>query len=241
LRQQLNVVQDALAALVGKSPASWTAPEFDLDRITLPQELPLAVPSELVRARPDIRAAEAQLHAANAQVGIATADLYPRINLTAAIAGQGVFGGPVGSAWNLIGGLTAPIFHGGSLTAERKAAEERYQAAFAQYQQTVLSAFQQVADKLHGLANSAEEVRTQQQALDSANSALDLTRLGFGVGNAGIVQILDAQRLRQLAELNLVQARARRYLFTVNVFLTTGGGIDAASDVMAASSAPARS
>ena len=226
LRQELNVAQDALAVLVGRSPAMWPAPALDLYKLTLPAELPLAVPSELVRTRPDIRAAEAQLHAANAQVGIATADLYPRITLNAAVAGEGVFGGPVGSAWSLVGGLTAPIFHGGSLTAQKRAAEDAYESAFAQYQQTVLSAFQQVADNLQGLANAADEVRTEQQALESANSALGLVRLGYGAGNAGIVQILDAQRLQQLAELDLVAARARRYMLTVNLFLATGGGLD---------------
>jgi NodT family efflux transporter outer membrane factor (OMF) lipoprotein len=234
LHQQLNLAQDALAALVGKSPADWTAPDFDLAGMTLPQDIPLAVPSELVRARPDIRAAEAQLHAASAEVGVATADLYPRISLSAGIAEEGLTAGPSGAAWSLIGGLTAPVFHGGSLTARRHAAEDAYQGAVAQYQQTVLAAFQQVADHLHGLANSAEAVRAEQQALDSASSALRLTRLGYGVGNTGIVQVLDAQRLQQLAELNLVQARAQRYVQTVDLYLAAGGGLDAPAPIRSA-------
>lgn len=225
LNQQLNVAQDALAALVGKSPAAWSAPDFSLAAMTLPQDVPLVVPSDLVRARPDIRAAEAQLHAASAAIGIATADLYPRLDLTAAIAGQGLLSGPAGSAWSLLGGLTAPIFHGGTLTARKRAAGDAYDAAFGQYQQTVLVAFRQVADSLHGLANSADAIKTQQQALSSADAALKLTRLGYGVGNARIVQVLDAQRLQQLAELNLVQARTQRYVQTVTVFLAAGGGI----------------
>jgi NodT family efflux transporter outer membrane factor (OMF) lipoprotein len=228
LRQQLAMAQDALATLVGKSPAAWSAPAFDLATMTLPDDVPLAVPSELVRARPDIRAAEAQLHAASAQVGIATADLYPRISLSAGVAGEGLMSGPSGTAWSLVSGLTAPIFHGGALTARRKAAEAAYQAAFADYQQTVLSAFQQVADNLHGLTNAADGVTTEQQAFDSATSALRLTRLGYGVGNTGIVQVLDAQRLQQLAELNLIRARAQRYVQTVNLFLAAGGGLSAA-------------
>ncbi len=228
LHQRLQAAQDALAVLVGRSPATWSAPAFDLDRMTLPQALPLAVPSELVRARPDIRAAEARLHAASAQVGVATADLYPRFNLSAAVAGEGLVSGPAGAAWSLVGGVTAPIFHGGSLTARRKAAEQAYQASFADYQQTVLASFQQVADTLHGLSNAADSVRTERQALESASSALRLTRLGYGVGNAGIVQVLDAQRLRQLAQLNLIQARTERYLLSVNLFLATGGGLPAA-------------
>jgi NodT family efflux transporter outer membrane factor (OMF) lipoprotein len=228
LHQRLDAAQDALAVLVGRSPASWTPPAFDLDRMTLPEALPLAVPSELVHARPDIRAAEAQLHAASAQVGVATADLYPKFNLSAAVAGQGLVSGPVGAAWSLVGGVSAPIFHGGSLKARRKAAEQAYQAAFDEYQQTVLAAFQQVADTLHGLSNAADGVRTERQALESASSALRLTRLGLGVGNAGIVQVLDAQRLQQLAQLNLIEARTQRYMLSVDLFLATGGGLPAA-------------
>ena len=238
LRQRLQAAQDALAVLVGRSPATWSAPAFDLDRMTLPEELPLAVPSELVHARPDIRAAEARLHAASAQVGIATADLYPRFNLSASVAGEGLVSGPAGAAWSLIGGVTAPIFHGGSLTARRKAAEQAYQASFADYQQTVLASFQQVADTLYGLSNAADSVRTERQALESASSALRLTRLGYGVGNAGIVQVLDAQRLQQRAQLSLIEARAHRYALTVDLLLATGGGLPpAAADPATAAAA----
>jgi NodT family efflux transporter outer membrane factor (OMF) lipoprotein len=225
LRQQLAAAQDAMATLVGKSTASWTTPGFSLATMRLPENIPLAVPSELVRTRPDIRAAEAQLHAASAAVGVATADLYPHVNLSAAISEQGLFGGPAGAAWSLLGGLTAPIFHGGALSAARRAAGDSYQAAFAQYQQTVLTAFQQVADYLHGLGNAADAVITQQHALSSADTALRLTRVGYSAGTAGLVQVLDAQRLQQLAELSLVQARTDRYMQTVNLFLAVGGGV----------------
>jgi NodT family efflux transporter outer membrane factor (OMF) lipoprotein len=233
LHQQLDVTRDALAILVGKSPATWAAPDFDLSKMTLPRDIPLAVPSELVRARPDIRAAEARLHVANAEVGVATADLYPHVALSAAIAEEGLTSGPAGAAWSLVGGLTAPIFHGGELSARKRAAQDAYQAAFGDYQQTVLAAFRQIADNLHGLDNAADAVRTEQQALDSASAALRLTRLGYGVGNAGIVQVLDAQRLQQLAELNLVQARTQRYVVTVNLFVAAGGGMADTSKGMA--------
>jgi NodT family efflux transporter outer membrane factor (OMF) lipoprotein len=225
LRQQLAASQDAMATLVGKSTASWTAPDFSLARMRLPQNIPLAVPSELVRARPDILAAEAQLHAASAAIGVATADLYPHINLSAAISQQGLLGGPAGAAWSLLGGLTAPIFHGGALSASRRAAEDSYQAAFGQYQQTVLTAFQQVADYLHGFGNAADAVTTQTHALGSADTALRLTRVGYSAGTAELIQVLDAQRLLQLAELTLVQARTDRYMQTVNLFLAVGGGV----------------
>ncbi|HEY2048901.1 MAG TPA: efflux transporter outer membrane subunit [Caulobacteraceae bacterium] len=224
LQQDLNAAQDALPILVGKAPADWSAPDFDLNRFTLPADLPLVVPSDLVRQRPDIRAAEARLHAASAAVGVATADLYPRFTISTMAAEQGLLAGPAGAAWSLIGGMSAPIFHGGALTANKRAAQDEYKAAYAQYQQTVLISFRQVADTLHALSNSADEVRTQEAALASADAALRLTRLGYGAGNAGIVQILDAQRLRQLAQLGLVQARTRRYLATVNFYLAMGGG-----------------
>lgn len=125
LRQQLDVAQDALSTLVGNSPATWIAPKFTFATMKLPQDIPMVVPSELVRARPDIRAAEARLHAASASVGVATADLYPQITLSAATAEEGLISGPSGVAWSLIGGLTMPIFHGGTLAANRRAAPRR--------------------------------------------------------------------------------------------------------------------
>jgi len=229
LRQALNAAQDALPILVGEAPADWTAPDFDLDRLTLPRDLPLAEPSALVRDRPDIQAAEAQLHAASAAIGVAAADLYPRFTLSANIAHQGLLNGPAGAAWSLVGGLAAPIFHGGALSANKRAAQDAYQAAYAQYQQTVLLAFQQVADSLHDLSNSADAVRAQQQALASANAALELNRQGYGAGDAGVIDVLEAQRLQQLAELGLVQARTQRFLASVNLYLATGAGAIAAA------------
>jgi NodT family efflux transporter outer membrane factor (OMF) lipoprotein len=225
LHQQLDMAKDAIATLVGSSPADWPAPDFSLAGMSLPEDVPLVVPSELVRSRPDIRAAEAQLHAASAAVGIATADLYPRFDLSANIAEQGLLGGPAGAAWSLIGGISAPIFHGGALSANRRAAQDAYQAAFAQYQQTVLTGFRQIADTLHALKNGADAVTAQQHALSSATKALGLNRAAYTAGTTTILQVLDAQRLQQLAGLSLVQARTDRLLQTVNLFVAAGGGI----------------
>jgi NodT family efflux transporter outer membrane factor (OMF) lipoprotein len=227
LYQQLNMAQDALATLVGSSPADWSAPDFSLAGMSLPQDVPLVVPSELVRSRPDIRAAEAQLHAASAAVGIATADLYPRITLSAGIAEEGLLAGPAGAAWSLVGGISAPIFHGGTLSARQRAAQDAYQAAFAQYQQTVLTAFRQIADTLHALQNGADAVTAQRQALNSATKALGLSREAYTAGTSSVLQVLDAQRLQQLADLSLVQARVERLLQTVNLFVAAGGGLKA--------------
>lgn len=225
LYQDLDVAKDALAVLIGKAPSEWAAPDFGLDQFTLPQELNLAVPSELVRSRPDIRAAEAQLREASAKVGIATADLYPRITLTSGWAEEGLLTGGTASAWSLIGGVTAPIFHGGTLNAQRRAMQDEYQAAFADYQLVVLKSFGQVADTLHALDHDAEALETQQQALTSADSSLGLTRQGYRVGNADILQILTAQRLYELAELGVVQARTRKLSDAVGLFLASGGGV----------------
>jgi NodT family efflux transporter outer membrane factor (OMF) lipoprotein len=227
LHQQLNIAQDALATLVGSSPADWSAPNFSLAGMSLPRDVPLVVPSELVRSRPDIRAAEAQLHAASAEVGIATADLYPRISLSADVAEQGLLAGPAGAAWSLIGGVSTPIFHGGALSAGLRAAQDAYQAAFAQYQQTVLTAFRQIADTLHALQNGADAVVAQHQALNSATKALELSRVAYTAGNSTVLQVLDAQRLQLLAEVSLVQARTERFLQAVNLFVAAGGGLKA--------------
>ena len=225
LYQDLDAAKDALAVLIGKAPSEWAAPDFSLDRLTLPHELNLVVPSELVHSRPDIRAAEAELREASAKVGIATADLYPRITLTSGWAEEGLLTGGTTSAWSLMGGLTAPIFHGGTLNAQRRAAQDAYQAAFAQYQLVVLKSFSQVADTLHALDHDTEALQTQQQALSSADSALGLTRQGYRVGNADILQILTAQRLYELAELGMVHARTLKLTDTVGLFLASGSGV----------------
>jgi NodT family efflux transporter outer membrane factor (OMF) lipoprotein len=216
-----------LAILVGEAPADWHAPDFNLRQMTLQNEIPAALPSELVHRRPDIAAAEAQLHAAGASVGIATADLYPHLTLDGTIGREGLLGGgPSETAWNVIGGLAAPIFHGGALSAERRAAVQDYQAAFGAYRETVLEAFGQVADVLQALKNDSEALSTQQRALESARASLDLTRQGYQGGNAGYVQVLDAQRLHQEAQLGTVQAETQRRVNAVKLLLAAGGHID---------------
>jgi NodT family efflux transporter outer membrane factor (OMF) lipoprotein len=227
LRQQLAVSQDALAILVGAAPADWPAQDFNLRQMTLQGEIPASLPSELVHRRPDIAAAEAQLHAASASVGIATANLYPHLTLDGSIGRQGLLGGgPSETAWNVLGGLTAPIFHGGTLNAARRAAVEDYQAAFGTYRETVLEAFGQVADMLQALTNDREALSTQQRALESARASLDLTRQGYEGGNAGYVQVLDAQRLHQEAQLGTVQAATQSYVDAVKLLLAAGGHVD---------------
>jgi NodT family efflux transporter outer membrane factor (OMF) lipoprotein len=221
----LGVARDALAILVGVAPADESAQDFNLQQMTLQHEIPAVLPSELVHRRPDITAAEAQLHAASASVGVATANLYPQLTLDGSIGQEGLLGGPSETAWNVLGGLTAPIFHGGALNAERRAALQDYQAALGAYRETVLEAFGQVADVLQALNYDREALSTQQRALESARASLELTRQGYQGGNAGYVQVLDAQRLQQEAQLGTVQAEAQRYIDAVKLLLAAGGHV----------------
>lgn len=228
LRQQLSVAQHALAILVGKSPADWTPPAFDLADFTLPEEVPVTLPTELVHQRPDILASEAQLHAATAAIGVATAALYPNINLTASVGQTALSTSklfvPASNIWDLAANLSAPIFEGGALEAQKRAAEHGFEAAYATYQQTVLTAFGQVADLLEALTHDAEQLREQRQALSSAEASLKLVRTAYSVGNVGILQVLDSQRLYEQGRLGYVRAQSQRYLDTVQLFVAMGGG-----------------
>jgi NodT family efflux transporter outer membrane factor (OMF) lipoprotein len=228
LRQQLSVARHALSILAGAAPGDWRPPDFDLSELTLPQELPVTLPSELVHARPDIRAAEARLHAASAAIGVATANMYPNINLSASLTQEATDPGQLftagATAWSLVSGLTQPLFHGGELKAQRRGAVDAFQATLATYQQTVLQSFGQVADVLQALAHDGQELAAQKHALDSAEASLRLTRLSYSAGNVGVLQVLDAERLYQRARLGYVQAQAQRYLDTAELFLAMGGG-----------------
>ncbi len=228
LRQQLSVARHALAVLVGKAPGDWHAPDFDLAEFTLPGDLPVTLPSELVRQRPDILAAESQLHAASAAVGVATAAQYPNITLTAGIAQDALSIGslfnPAATVFNVGGQLLAPIFHGGALEAAKEGAVEAYNGAFATYKQTVVQSLSQVADVMDALSHDAELLQAQRRALESAESSLKLTRTTYSYGNVGILQVLDAQRLYEQAKLGYIRAQVQRYQDTVLLFTAMGGG-----------------
>ena len=234
LRQELGVARHALAVVLGQSPTEAAPPEIDLAQLMLPQALPVRLPSELARRRPDILAAEAQLHAATATVGIATANLYPHITLSASAGQQSselrhLFDGG-SSVWGFAGGLVAPIFDGGTLRAEKRASVEALRAATANYEHTVLVAFGQVADSLQSLDYGADQLQGQAHAQDAALETVDLTRQSYKEGNVGVLQVLDAERLYQQARLGYVRARAQRYLDTVQLLLALGGSDPAAVD-----------
>lgn len=228
LRQQLSQARHGLAVLVGQAPGDWLPPAFDLTDFTLPDELPVSLPSALVRQRPDILAAEAQLHAASASIGVATAQLYPNITLSASVGQAALSTGTLfdksGFIWSLAGNLTAPIFHGGTLEADRRGATDDFKAALADYEQTVLVSFGQVADLLQALNHDAQLLRTQQRALTAASEAVRLQRLGYSGGGEGIIPVLDAERQYQQARLGYVRAQAQRFQDTVQLFVAMGGG-----------------
>lgn len=234
LKQDLSVTRHALAIVLGQAPADALPRDIDLSQLALPQHLPVSLPSELAHRRPDILATEAQLHAATAAVGVATANLYPHIDLTASTGLQStvlshLFDGS-SSVYGIAGSLVAPLFDGGTLRAEKRAAVDALQASAAHYQQTVLVAFGQVADSLEALDHDAEQLDAQAHAESAARENVDLTRRSYNEGNVGVLQVLDAERLYQNARLGYVKAQAQRYLDTVQLFLALGGsGPDAAA------------
>jgi len=228
IKQQLSAARHALSVLAGTSPAEWTPPDFDFDALHLPAELPVSLPSTLVRERPDILAVEAQLHAASAAIGVATARLYPDITLSASWVEQTASTGGVslGSSglWSLAAELTSPVFHGGTLEAQRQATVDAFAAQLGTYRATVLQAFGQVADTLRALQHDAEALAAQQVALETAQASLELTQESFAEGQANLLQLLQAQRLYQQARLGYAKAKGQRYLDTAQLFVAMGGG-----------------
>ena len=187
----------------------------------------MSVPSELVHRRPDILAAEAELHAATAQVGVATANLYPHITLTGSVGQQALTVGTLFSSgngvWALAAGLTAPVFDGGTLRAVRRADIDAMQASAANYQEAVLQGLRQVADVLTGIDADAELLAAETRALDAAQASLNLTRESYRAGNVGVLQVLDAERAYSRARLDYVRVQAERYADTAQLFLALGG------------------
>jgi NodT family efflux transporter outer membrane factor (OMF) lipoprotein len=229
LEKTLSQNRHQLAVLAGRPPAEAASlPEFDLEGLELPQELPVSVPSLLVRQRPDIRAAESVLHAASAQVGVATANLYPRITLTGSYGSEAATTGGVFSAgsaiWSLGAGLVQPLFHGGELTAKRRSALAAYDGAAAQYRLTVLQSFENVADVLRALELDAQALKAQADAEAAARDSLDMAQKQFQIGSTSHLAVLIAENRYQEARIGLVQAQAVRFADTAALFQALGGG-----------------
>jgi NodT family efflux transporter outer membrane factor (OMF) lipoprotein len=228
LQKQLAQQRDLIAALAGRLPADMPSQTFELSALQLPQELPLSLPSQLVRQRPDVRAAEENLHAASADVGVATADMLPQFTLTAgggSVATQ--FGDLFKSGtgfWNVAGGITQPLFQGGTLLHKKRAAEAAYDAAAAQYRATVIAAFQNVADTLHALQADADGLQAAAAAERAAADSLNIARRQVELGDMAYIALLGAEQAYQQAASNLAQAQAGRYADTAALFQALGGG-----------------
>jgi NodT family efflux transporter outer membrane factor (OMF) lipoprotein len=228
LRQQISAAKHALAILAGQFPGAWKPPKFDLAQFTLPTDLPVSLPSALAHQRPDILAAEAQLHADSAAIGIATAQMYPSITLSSAASFQAIATNQLFSEsnlfWSLASGLTAPLFHGGALEAQKEQAVDAFKTSAALYRQTVLAAFGQVADTLRALKNDADLLAAQKQALETAQASLDLQRISYAMGKSDVLLLLNAERGYQQACLGYVHAQGQRLQDTAQLFLALGGG-----------------
>jgi len=228
LKQKLSQAEHLLASLAGHTPAEWAPPRFDLTDLALPGDLPITLPSELVRQRPDILAAEAQLHSASAEIGVATAALYPSFTLNGSFGLNNTSLSDLmqssGSFWSLGANIAAPLFHGGTLSSQRQAAIEGYNQSLANYRQTVFSAFAQVADTLRALEHDAETLHAQSQALKTAEEALRLIEVNYQAGLANYLQVLIANGQYHQAKIGYLQALAQRFQDTVALFIALGGG-----------------
>ena len=228
LRKQLAQQRDLLAVLAGAFPSQDPPERFELSSLALPGELPLSLPSQLVAQRPDVRQAEEDLHAASAQVGIATANRLPNITLTAgagntALALDQLFTSGTGF-WGLGATVTQPIFQGGALLHKERAAKAVYVQAAEQYRSAVLTAFQNVADTLNALGEDAHALRAAAAAKDAAGVTLSLARRQWQSGYANYLALLNAEQTYQQAVLNVIQAQANRYADTAALFQALGGG-----------------
>ena len=228
LLKQSAQQHDLLAVLAGRYPNQAPAESFELSSLKLPEDLPLSLPSQLVAQRPDVLQAEANLHAASAQVGIATANRLPNIQLTADAGSTALAIGQVFASgngfWGLAGTVTAPVFDGGTLLHQERAARAAYVQAAEQYRSTVLGAFQNVADTLTALEQDAEGLKAAAAAQDSAKVTLDLSQRQWRDGYASYLTLLSAEQAYQQARINLVQAQASRYADTAALFQALGGG-----------------
>ena len=212
LRKRLANAEHQLALLVGKAPSEWDAPEIDLSSLQLPASVPVSLPSELVRRRPDILAAEADLHAATADIGVATAAMYPNLSLEgafslASLSTDNLFNYD-SSGWSAGPSLTAPLFHGGSLKANKQATVAAAKEADANYRQTVLTAFVQVADLLQAAGHNEDLVEAQSRATAAADENARLASIAYENGAGTLISVIDAQRQSQRARLGTIDAQA---------------------------------
>jgi NodT family efflux transporter outer membrane factor (OMF) lipoprotein len=228
LQKQFEQTRDLIRVLVGNLPNQDVSETFEFDALRLPPELPLSLPGRIIEQRPDVRAAEAQLHAANAQVGVAVAAMLPQFSITGNLGGNAdefawMFrsGGPF---WALAGGVTQPIFEGGTLLHRKRAAGAALKQAAAQYQSAVITAYQNIADTLHASLSDSEALAADARAENAAKETYDLTRRQMEAGYVSYLALLSAETAYQQTLLARVQAQATRFGDTVALFQALGGG-----------------
>jgi NodT family efflux transporter outer membrane factor (OMF) lipoprotein len=227
LENRLAQTRNLLATLTGRFPSQDQIPDIQLADLQLPTNLPLTVPSRLVEQRPDIRAAEASMHVASADIGVADANFFPQFNVSANVTNSAAtvsdfFLGNAG--WTLATGLTAPIFRGGTLRAQERAAYDVFDRTAAQYKSTVLNAFGNVANVLSALTLDADTLKTQLFAEQTAEQSLEIIMEQFQAGAIAYLSLLDAQRTYEQARILLVIAQSNRFADTVALFQALGGG-----------------
>jgi NodT family efflux transporter outer membrane factor (OMF) lipoprotein len=227
LQQQFEQTRDLMRALLGKLPTS-AEEKIELGELQLPPELPLTLPAKIIEQRPDVRAAEALLHAANAQVGVAVAAMLPQFSITGAYGGNATQipwmfrgGGPF---WSLVGDVSQPIFEGGTLLHRKRAARDALKQAAAQYQSTALAAYQNIADTLRASLSDADALEADVEAEQAAKVTYDLTRHQMEFGYVDTLSLLNAETTYQQSLLIRMQAQASRYGDTIALFQALGGG-----------------
>jgi NodT family efflux transporter outer membrane factor (OMF) lipoprotein len=239
LQRQLSQMEDQLAVLTGRLPADFTPGDLQLDQLVLPADLPLGVPSELVERRPDVRAAEAQLHSATAQVGVAIANLLPQFTITGnvgstATAMSDLFK-PGTGFWSIGANAAQTLFAGGTLLHRKRAADAALDQAGAAYKSAVLTAFQNVADALHALAADAQALEAASRAETAAQKSLEVTRQQLKIGAVSYLGLLNAEQTYQQVLISVIQSRANRFADTAALFQALGGSV--APDIAQSASA----
>ena len=228
LQTQYMQARDQLAAYLGRVPSVADVPDISLDELTLPGEVPVSLPSQLVAQLPDIRASAAQLHVATAQVGVAVANRLPQLTLSAFVgsapAAIGDLFTPGNGFWSLTNQLAGPLFEGGTLLHQQRAAVAAMKVAAANYQNTVITAFQNVADALTALSQDALALQAAQAGERAAARSLSLAQMQYGFGGVAYLTVLTTQTQYQNAVITLIRARAARYSDTVALIAALGGG-----------------
>ncbi len=228
VRQKMSQAEHLLATLVGKTPAEWQTPDLRLSEISRPEHLPLSLPSELVRQRPDILAAEAQLHAANAAVGASTAAMFPSFTLSGSYGRsstvlKGLVDGE-NTFWGIGANITEPLLNGGTLNAKRRSAIYSRDQSRALYRQTVLAAFAQVADLIRAIEHDTELLQAESRAIDDARLSLDLVQANYKAGSVSYVPVILADIQYRQAKIGYLQAQARQLQDTTALYVALGGG-----------------